>query len=146
MPDQESWDFVFSLSREGMKSAEINAGHLIKYENDGLTYLGDSMQVDYFDKKGLHVSTLTSDSGVINEKREHLTAIGNVIMVSDSGYTMLTDRVFWRNDSNIVYTDGDITLYSELDTLYGTGFSSDVKLENWTIQKPRGHSYREIRE
>ena len=137
-PDQESWNFSFSLTKEGIKTATIRAGHLIKYENEGLTRLGKQMQVDYFDKEGFHVSCLTSDSGIINEKKEHLTAIGNVIMVSDSGYTMLTDKVFWRNDSNSVYTENEITLYSEMDTLYGQGFTSDVKLENWTIEKPIG--------
>ncbi|MCK5520856.1 MAG: LPS export ABC transporter periplasmic protein LptC [Candidatus Marinimicrobia bacterium] len=144
LPDQESWNFSFSLSNEGRKSIEINAGHMLKFENEGLTYLGDSMQVDYFDQDGFHISCITSDSGIINEKQEHLTAIGNVIMISDSGYTMLTDKVFWRNDSNIVYTPGNITLYSENDTLYGTGFTSDVKLENWTIFKPTGKTYREL--
>ncbi len=144
-PDQESWDFSFVISKNGNRSAEIRAGHLLKYEDEGLTRLGQRMKVDYYDKLGQHVSFLTSDSGIINEKLEHLTALGHVVMVSDSGYTMLTDKVFWRNDSNIVYTESDITLYSENDTLFGTGFRSDVKLENWTIDEPRGRTYREMR-
>jgi hypothetical protein len=56
---------------------------------------------------------------------------------------MYTNTLFWLNDSNLVYTDGDIELFSERDTLYGTGFKSDVRLENWTIDKPRGSTLRE---
>lgn len=144
LPDQESWNSTIILSHKGSKRATIQAGHLMKYESRGDVFIGDSMRVDFFNMEGEHVSTMSSDSGIVNEIHEHVRAIGNVVLMSDSGYVMLTERLFWRNDSNRVYTDMPIDLYSATDTLYGTGFESDVHLENWTITQPTGHSYREI--
>jgi hypothetical protein len=67
-------------------------------------------------------------------------------MVSDSGFTAYTDSLFWLNDSDKVYTNSAIQIYSEEDTLYGTNFVSDVKFENWTIFNPLGKTRRQLDE
>ncbi|MEA1987329.1 MAG: LPS export ABC transporter periplasmic protein LptC [Candidatus Marinimicrobia bacterium] len=146
VPDQESWNSITLISNKGKKSAIIFSGHLVKYEHSGDIFLGDSVNVDFFNKMGEHVSILISDSGIVNERTQNLKAIGNVVLISDTGYTMYTDELIWISDSEKVFTEGDIELYSEEDTLYGTGFTSDVKLENWTITEPHGKTFRELRE
>jgi len=145
LPDQESWNSTIIISHKGNKRAVIQAGHMRKFENEGDIHIDDGMIVDFFNSLGDHVSKMISDSGFVNEKREHLTAVGNVELISDSGYTALTDWLLWRNDSNLVFTDAPVELFSAKDTLYGLGFHSDVKLENWTIPYPSGHSYRELK-
>jgi LPS export ABC transporter protein LptC len=138
VPDQESWNSTTFISSKGMKKAIIFSGHLLKYESSGEVLLGDSVNVD--------VSVLVSDSGVVNEKTQNLKAIGNVILISDTGYTMYTDELVWFSDSEKVFTEGEIKLFSTEDTLYGTGFTSDVKLENWTITNPHGKTFRKLKD
>ncbi|MDD3807842.1 MAG: LPS export ABC transporter periplasmic protein LptC, partial [Candidatus Marinimicrobia bacterium] len=133
------------MTRNDRLSAEIYAGHMKQYDETGEVYIGDSMRIDFFNDEGNHTSYLTADSGIINEVKQNLIAIGNVIFRSDTGYVMYTQKLKWLNDSNLVYTDGDIQLFSEQDTLYGTGFTSDVRLENWTIDKPKGSTRREYK-
>jgi LPS export ABC transporter protein LptC len=145
LPDQESWNSSIIISHKGNKRAVIQAAHMRKFENQGDIHIDGGMIVDFFNTSGEHVSKMTSDSGYVNEIREHLTAVGDVVLISDTGYTAKTDWLLWRNDSNLVFTDAPVELYSATDTLYGLGFSSDVKLENWTIPQPTGHSYREIK-
>ncbi|HAE87259.1 TPA: LPS export ABC transporter periplasmic protein LptC [Candidatus Marinimicrobia bacterium] len=142
-PDQESWNAVLTMSRQDKLSARVYAGRMKQFNETGEVYIGDSMRVDFYNDEGRHTSFLKSDSGIVNEKKQNLIAIGNVEFRSDTGYVMYTNTLFWLNDSNLVYTDGDIELFSERDTLYGTGFRSDVRLENWTIDKPRGSTRRE---
>jgi len=142
-PDQESWNAVFTMSRHDKLSARVYAGRMKQFNETGEVYIGDSMRVDFYNDEGRHTSFLKSDSGIVNEKKQNLIASGNVEFRSDTGYVMYTNTLFWLNDSNLVYTDGDIELFSERDTLYGTGFRSDVRLENWTIDKPRGSTRRE---
>ncbi len=142
-PDQESWNAVLTMSRNEKLSARVYAGRMKQFNETGEVYIGDSMRVDFYNDEGRHTSFLKSDSGIVNERKQNLIAIGNVEFRSDTGYVMYSQTLFWLNDSNLVYTDGDIELFSEKDTLYGTGFRSDVRLENWTIDKPRGSTRRE---
>jgi len=142
-PDQQSWNAILTMTQGEALSARVYAGRMKQFNQTGEVYIGDSMRVDFYNQQGLHTSFLNSDSGIVNEKKQNLIAIGNVEFRSDSGYVMFTDKLFWLNDSNIVYTDGDIELFSDTDTLYGTGFTSDVRLENWTIDKPRGSTTRD---
>jgi len=142
-PDQQSWNAILTMTQGEALSARVYAGRMKQFNQTGEVYIGDSMRVDFYNQQGLHTSFLLSDSGIVNEKKQNLIAIGNVEFRSDSGYVMFTDKLFWLNDSNIVYTDGDIELFSDTDTLYGTGFTSDVPLENWTIDKPRGSTTRD---
>jgi lipopolysaccharide assembly outer membrane protein LptD (OstA) len=79
---------------------------------------------------------------LVNERSEKIIAIGNVVMVSDSGYVAYADSLFWINESDKVYTNGAIQIFSEQDTLYGTNFESDTKLENWIIYNPLGKTMR----
>ncbi|KUK88407.1 MAG: hypothetical protein XE04_1967 [Marinimicrobia bacterium 46_43] len=100
------------MSRQDKLSARVYAGRMKQFNETGEVYIGDSMRVDFYNDEGRHTSFLKSDSGIVNEKKQNLIAIGNVE-------------------------------FRERDTLYGTGFRSDVRLENWTIDKPRGSTRRE---
>lgn len=143
IPDQESWQSRIVISRSGKRSADIYAEYLVKYSRSNDYYISDSMRVDFFDE-GKHSSYLVADSGVINESKENIIAIGNVVIHSDSGFTAYADKLYWINDSNKVYTRGAIQIYSERDTLYGTDFESDPRFDNWVITKPLGKTRRSL--
>ncbi len=143
VPDQEIWNAVITVTRAGEPTTRIYAAHLVKYQDTQDMFIRDSMRIDFY-KDGKHTSYLTADSGLVNEKNENIVAIGNVVMVSDSGFTAYTDSLFWINDSNKVYTNSRIQIFSTRDTLYGTDFVSDTKFENWTIFNPLGKTSRQL--
>ena len=69
----------------------------------------------------------------------NLIAIGNVVVLSDSGVTLYTDTLSWDNVKEKVFTDDRVMFITEQkDTLYGIGFESDIELNNWKILKPTG--------
>ena len=73
------------------------------------------------------------------EDEDFLTAIGNVVVLSDSGVTLFTHTLSWDNLKEKVFTDDRVIFITEeQDTLYGIGFESDVELNNWKILKPTG--------
>jgi LPS export ABC transporter protein LptC len=143
VPDQEIWNAVITVTRSGETESRIFATHIVQYPNSNDMIISDSMRIDFY-RDGLHESYLTSDSGLVNDKSDNIVAIGNVVMVSDSGFTAYTDSVFFINDSNKVYTNSAIQIFSKEDTLYGTNFVSDTKFENWTIFNPLGKTSREF--
>jgi LPS export ABC transporter protein LptC len=141
VPDQEIWNTVVTVTRSGQVTTKIYATHLIKYQDTQDMFIRDSMRIDFYED-GKHTSYLTADSGRVNERKENIVAIGNVVMVSDSGFIAYTDSLFWINDGDKVYTNSRIQIYSDKDTLYGTDFVSDTKFENWTIFNPLGKTWR----
>ncbi|MDD3715908.1 MAG: LPS export ABC transporter periplasmic protein LptC [Candidatus Marinimicrobia bacterium] len=143
VPDQEIWNAVITVSRAGKISTRVYAAHLVKYEDTKDMFISDSMRIDFYED-GKHSSYLIADSGIVNERKENIVAIGNVVMVSDSGFTAYTDSLFWIKESDKVYTNGAIQIFSEQDTLYGTNFESDTRLENWIIYNPLGKTMRKF--
>lgn len=145
VPDQEIWNAVITVTRGGQVDSRIYATHIVQYQNSNDMIISDSMRIDFYND-GLHDSYLTADSGIVNEVKDKIVAIGHVVMVSDSGFTAYADSLFYINDSNKVYTNGAIQIYSKEDTLYGTDFISDTDFKNWIIFNPLGKTIREFDE
>lgn len=138
-PDAESWDATITLTNEGAKRAVIRSGHLEKYNDRQFILLDDNVDADFFNEQEEHTTHMKSLLAQVEEERDFMVAIGNVIVVSDSGVTLFTDTLSWDNLRERVYTENRVIFITEKnDTLYGVGFESDVELNNWKILKPTG--------
>ena len=139
MPDAESWDAIITLTNEGVKRAVIRAGHLEKYNEKKYIRLDDNVDADFFNENEVYTTNLKSKVDEIEEERDFLIAIGNVVVLSDSGVTLFTDTLSWDNIKEKVFTENKVVFITEQnDTLHGIGFESDVELNNWKILKPTG--------
>ena len=139
LPDAESWNATITLTNKGAKRAGIRAGHLEKYNERQYILLNEEVDADFFNENEVHTTNLKSKIAEVDEEEDFLIAIGNVIVVSDSGVTLFTDTLSWDNVREKVYTDDKVIFITEeQDTLYGIGFESDVELDNWKILKPTG--------
>ena len=139
MPDAESWDAKITLTNEGVKRAVIRAGHLEKYNEKKYIRLDDNVDADFFNENEVYTTNLKSKVAEIEEERDYLIAIGNVVVLSDSGVTLFTDTLSWDNVKEKVFTENKVVFITEQnDTLHGIGFESDVELNNWKILKPTG--------
>lgn len=138
-PDAESWNATITLTNEGVKRATIRAGHLENYDERQYILLDQNIDADFFNSEEVYTTNLKSKVAEIEENRDYMIAIGNVVVISDSGVTLFTDTLSWDNVREKVYTDNRVIFITEeKDTLYGIGFESDVALDNWKILKPTG--------
>lgn len=139
LPDQESWGTTIIITKEGKKRAVVRAGHLAKYSNQQKVILDKDVDADFFSIEEKHMSNLKSEKAFVFESTDNLSAIGNVVVVSDSGVTLYTDSLYWDNQEGRVTTDDTIMLTTEsMDTLFGIGFESNVDLTHWKILHPWG--------
>ena len=142
--DQESWNPTIILTREAKKRAVIKSGHLSKYADKKEVILEGNVDADFFSTEEEHMSNLKSDHAFVYEETDNLLAVGNVVVVSDSGVTLFTDSLYWDNKLEKITSNDTIMLTTEMDdTLYGVGFESDVDLTHWKIIKPWGVTARE---
>jgi LPS export ABC transporter protein LptC len=144
VPDQESWQSTFTITQDGKKFAEVWSGYIAFFNEMGQTFLKDSIHADFFDKDGFHNSVLTADSGIVYSQTNNLVAFGNVVVVSDSGVVLETEKLRWDNELQKIISDVQVRFTTEDDTLLGDSFISDPDLTNYEIRNARGYSRRKI--
>ena len=138
-PDAESWDAVITLTNKGAKRGVIRSGHLEKYNDNEFILLDQNVDADFFNEEEVFTTNLKSLVAEIDEEEDFLVAIGNVVVVTDSGVTLFTDTLSWDNQKEKVFTSDSVIFITEKkDTLYGIGFESDIELNNWKILQPTG--------
>lgn len=143
LPDHESWNATIILTREGKKRAVVKAGHIAKYNDKREVILDRSVDADFFSTDERHMSNLKSEKAWVYEATDNLLAMGNVVVVSDSGVTLFTDSLFWDHKAEQVTTNDTVMLTTQSrDTLHGIGFESNVDLTHWKIYKPWGVTER----
>ena len=141
-PDAESWDAVITLTNKGAKRGVIRSGHLEKYNDNEFILLDQNVDADFFNEEEVFTTNLKSLVAEIDEEEDFLVAIGNVVVVTDSGVTLFTDTLSWDNQKEKVFTSDSVIFITEKkDTLYGIGFESDIELNNWKIIQPTGVFY-----
>jgi len=137
--DQLSTNVEITLTKKGNITAKIKS-KILKKNNQSLQLeLYDNVHVDLFDEDFLHKSLIKSQSAMVNEKENRIKAYGSVMVISDDGKILMTDSLTWDNNSDKIYTDANLEFVtSDTDTLYGTGFKSNIDLTDWNILQPRG--------
>ena len=136
-PDAESWNAVITLTNKGAKRGVIRSGHLEKYNDNEFILLDQNVDADFFNEEEVFTTNLKSLVAEIDEEEDFLVAIGNVVVVTDSGVTLFTDTLSWDNQKEKVFTSDCVIFITEnKDTLYGIGFESDIELNNWNILQP----------
>ena len=138
LPSQESWNSTITFSDSGTVKAIVQAGHIYAYDNSTVTHLDSGVIVDFYDEVGLHTTTLTSRHAVVDEGTNNLEATGNVIVRSDSGTVVYTEKMFWDNKRQLIHSPEFVRIVSPKERLQGTGFESDHNLRNYRIFKVTG--------
>ena len=137
--DQFSISVEITLTKKGNITATINS-EILKKNNQSLQLeLYDNVNVNLFDDNFEHKSLIKSQSAIVNEKENRMKAYGNVVVISNDKKILMTDSLSWDNNSDKIYTNANLEfITSKTDTLYGTGFESNIDLTDWNILKPRG--------
>ena len=131
--DNEITNSKINIYQEQNIVIKSTSDRLLK--NDGEdTMLVGSVVSKFFNDEGVHISTLYSDSAVVESISNNLKAYGNVKVVSDSGYTLLSNQINWDNQYKLI-TSKDSVLFTDRSntTVRGVGFKSDMNLTNYKI-------------
>ena len=136
--DNEIYNPQISIYQNERVVISATSKKLLKDEGkDAL--LSGMVKSKFFNEDGNHISTLYSDSATIENITNNLKAFGNVKVISDSGFILLSNRILWNNQYKLV-TSQDSVIFTtpNEDTLYGIGFESDIDLTHAKVYKPFG--------
>ena len=143
LPDQEIWNGVIEISRQGLTQSIVRAGHIESYEKKKITLLDQGVTIDFFDKKGQHTSKLTAKRVRIEEKTDLFKAQDSVVVVSDSGAVLQTERLYWDRKRQRIHSDTLVFITTEFDSLRGYDFESNEDLTSWQLKRPTGQTLRQ---
>lgn len=135
LPTQESWNSEIVYTDSGKVKAIIKTGHIRVFSEAMETLLDSGLQVDFYNPNEEKSTTLTSKRGRVNDNTKDIYAIENVVAISDSGVTLMSEELMWRNKDKKIYTDKFVTIITRDEKIQGYGFESDQHLRNYTIYK-----------
>jgi LPS export ABC transporter protein LptC len=133
IPSQESWNSKVTFTDSGKTKAVLYARHIRVYYDTQETLLDTSLQVDFYDDNHVKTSTLTSKRGRVDDATQNLFARDSVVVVNDSGVTITTSELMWRNKDRKIVSDKFVTILSPKEKIQGYGFESDQSLRNYVI-------------
>jgi LPS export ABC transporter protein LptC len=139
-PSQESWRSTVIFSDSARVNAILWAGHIAVYAEREYTLLDDSIHVDLFDRSGNHTSVLTARRGKVEDRTRDFEAYENVVVTSDSGTILKTDRLFWDDSERKIHTDAFVEIVSPTEHIRGHGLVSDQSLKQYRIFRVTGES------
>lgn len=136
MPDHEMWNFKVIATSKGKMEAVIQAGHMQRFSQKSVSLFDQGVYIDFYGADGDTASVLTADGGEYDENTSNVKAIGNVVVVSDSGFTLYTEELFYYKESDQILSNVQVKVTTTAgDTLYGVGFESDAQMNSWHIKQ-----------
>ena len=86
----------------------------------------------------MHDARMTADWATLDEKSLRLVAKHAVTLENAEGDVLETEYLVWSEDSDRVWTNRPVTIYTSNGVIYGEGLDSDARFETYRIIKPRG--------
>lgn len=138
LPEQQFRRTRIIITEHGVTTAAVEADDIEVFDTRDYTVVRDSLHIDFYNKKGEHMSTLTADSGEIwglYEEVDSLRAEGDVVIVSTQrDARMETPFLRWIATEHRVYADSTVRLSTGDITEIGTGFVANDDLSSYTMQ------------
>ena len=133
--DNEIYNPKISIYQDKDLAVFSTSIKLIKDDGKDATLVGEVVS-NFFNEDGAHISTLHSDSAIVENISNNLRAFGNVTVISDSGYILKSNQIFWNNQYKLISSEDSILLTDKSgNNINGVGFESDMDLTNYKIFK-----------
>jgi len=143
-PDRVIWNGRIEVTEGGKLKSVIRAGKISTFEKRKITELDSGVVVDFYNKQGIHSSTLTSQRAKVEEVTDLFMAQGDVEVVSDSGATLRSERLYWDRKERRIRSDTLVIMTTEYDSLRGFDFEAEEDLTSWRLQRPTGQTFRRV--
>ena len=143
LPQQESWNSTIIVSDSGHINAVIVAGYIHVSELNQQTLMSQGVKVRFFSREGKLTSVLTSEEGSVDESTNNLEARKNVVVISSDSSRMKTERLFWDNQRQLIFTPDYVQITTVKEKMQGHGFESDQSLKHYRVFHVTGQTQTE---
>ena len=96
----------------------------------------EGLELEQYDEQLNPRSSVVCDSAIYFSRSRLWQLDGNVVMVSTSADSFLTQQLFWDQNTRKMYSDSFIHIVRSDRIIEGYGFESDQNMESYTVRKP----------
>lgn len=83
-------------------------------------------------------STLTANYAINREKERKMEARGNVVITNDKGEMLNTEKLYWDENTQKIYTDQFVKITTPDKIIFGEGFEAKQDFSTYRIFKIKG--------
>jgi LPS export ABC transporter protein LptC len=147
-PEVVADTFVVLFSDSAVVRFRLQTPSLFIYsdEDDPYKEFPNGFLIEKFDNKMHVTSSIKADYGKYYEKKQLWEAKQNVVALTESGDSLLTEHLFWDEKKDLLYSDLFVKVIKPDKVLTGVGFESDVHMTYWKFEAPKGHFYVDVEE
>jgi LPS export ABC transporter protein LptC len=128
-------EFTITQTEDGKLKMTIEAESAIIDEEGNVVHL--KLPIVKFYDKGNYVSMLIIESADINLKTYDVKGIGKCVIDTANNEHLQTTDLMYNAKKNLIYSDNNVKIKKPGQTIYGTRFDADTKLETVTIKNQR---------
>lgn len=133
IPDEQADSIRIISTTKNVIDYELTAVHYYKYYSTKQTF-ADTVFVTFFNVDGSVKSTLKCNKAEVDDAKNTLTGIGDVVVVSENG-TMKAPLIVLDRNTNILYAKNGVILIREDNILKGEEMESNLDLDRVEITK-----------
>lgn len=140
LPVEELTYSEIIYTENGMLKVKVMSNKMQRFVNDeDRVELFDAVHFDFYrlDVEN-QKSVLTSESAIINNTTNIMTASQNVRLRSSDNKELLTEELIWDKNKGLIYTDLEVVIRTEDEIISGVGFKSTPDFTEYEIKKAKG--------
>jgi LPS export ABC transporter protein LptC len=127
--------FTITETHDGKLGMILKAESAIVNERENIAHL--KLPVIKFYDKGGYISTFVAESADINMDTYDIKGNGKCTVNSANNECLQTENLIYNAKKELIYSDNNIKITRPSETVYGTSFKSDTKLDKIVIKNQR---------
>jgi LPS export ABC transporter protein LptC len=133
---------TYYYTENGELTNVLEAAVLDRYEGEiSRIEVSGGFVLTTFDSIGNTDAIISANYGTYFDLEGRLIARENVVLVNAEGSRLNTEELYFVQDSDLVYTDKNITITSDDGIIYGKGLVSDSRFQKRQIKQVTGTMY-----
>jgi LPS export ABC transporter protein LptC len=136
--DQVLYDVVHYMTTDGTRRAELHADSVYAYEDSARVELWNP-RLTMFNERGERSAEVTGLRGTMNTRTQAMTMRQNVVLITVEGNRRIeTEELHFDERADRVWSEVATTMIEGGTTMHGEGFTSDSRMRNLQVTRPRG--------
>lgn len=140
VPDAIGDSLRMLYTKDGRCEMEIRAATMNVYSKEDKDYdeFPKGIVVQAYDSAGAPSTMIRAKYALYLRKKRLWDARHDVVAVNEQGDSIQTERMFWDEEKKLIYSDDNVRIRTADALLFGKGFESDERFNNWEIRYPKG--------
>jgi lipopolysaccharide export system protein LptC len=135
-------DVEILFTEDALPTIKIEAPTAVRHSPEPpempYTEFPDGLKLYVYDDEGNLDSELKANEGRMTDNSDDLEVKGDVSIINQKGEQLNTEVLTWNKIDKKIRSDDFVKIFTEGETIYGTGFEADENFTNYVIYNISG--------